>query len=517
MAEASRTLQSLKNVSAIWVGQFVSILCTFAVRMVFVRYLSQDYLGLETLFANVLTILSLAELGVAAAIVFSLYEPLATEDHEAVKSIMRLFKRAYTIIGIVIAVVGCILAPHIELFIGETPDIPYLHVYFLFFVANSSVSYFFSYKASLITADQKNYIVSLIRYGFQILLCIAQALVLILTSNYFLFLTCMLIATLGQNICYSIAANKMYPYLREKDIQPIDPDVLNAIKRNVSGMVIHKTSSIVNAPVNGVVLSVFSNLSTVAIYGNYLLVMNTLGKLVDQMFDAIISSIGNLNVTESKERQYEVFRTSFFVNAFIVGTFTVCYLPLVSPFIEFAFGPDYLFPFDVVVLFAIWFYFRGIRDATLSFISAYGLYWETKWKALAETIFLLCTTIPLTYFFGIRGLLIANIIVQVCISLLFEGLIMHKHGLMRGAGKYFASAILYSLVALVLCLVSAFAVSLIPDSAIVRFLIGGVICVIIGLGGYFIVFNRTREFQEVTGIAKSLFNRIFKRSEKPNA
>ena len=515
MAETSRTLQSLKNVGAIWVGQFVSILCTFAVRMVFVRYLTKDYLGLETLFSNVLSMLALAELGVASAIVFSLYEPLANDDHEAVKSIMRLFRRAYTAIGIVIAVAGCILAPNIEMFIGETPDIPYLHAYFLFFVANSSVSYFFSYKASLITADQKNYVVSLIRYGFQILLCIAQALVLVLTSNYFLFLTCMLVATLGQNICYSIVANKMYPYIREKDVKPIDPEVLGTIKRNVSGMIIHKTSSVVNAPVNGVVLSTFSNLGTVAIYGNYLLVMNTLGKIVDQMFDAIISSVGNLNVTESKDRQYEVFRTAFFVNAFIVGALAACYLPLVSPFIEFAFGPEYLFPFDVVILFAIWFYFRGIRDAALSFISAYGLYWQTRWKALAETIFLLCTTVPLTYFFGIRGLLVANIIVQVCISLLFEGLIMHKHGLLRGAGKYFASAAMYSIVALALCLITSFVVSQIPGDPLLRFLIGGVLCVIIGFGGYALVFHRTRECHEIVGIAKSLGNRLigkFRRS-----
>lgn len=512
MAEVSRTLQSLKNIGAIWIGQVVSILCTFAVRMVFVRYLSQDYLGLETLFSNVLSILALAELGVASAIVFSLYEPLAKDDHEAVKSIMRLFRRAYTVIGIVIAIAGCALAPHIEMFIGEAPDIPYLHAYFLFFVANSSVSYFFSYKASLITADQKNYVVSLIRYGFQVLLCIAQMLVLVFTQNYFLFLTCMLVATLGQNICFSAVANKMYPYIREKDIQPIDPDVLGTIKRNVSGMIIHKTSSVVNAPVNGVVLSAFSNLATLAIYGNYLLVMNTLGKIVDQMFDAIVSSVGNLNVTESKDRQYEVFRTSFFVNAMIVGALTACYLPLVSPFIEFAFGPEYLFPFDIVILYAIWFYFRGIRDAALSFVSAYGLYWQTKWKALAETIFLLCTTIPLTYFFGIRGLLVANIIVQVCVSLLFEGLIMHKHGLMRGAGKYFASAAVYSFFALVLCIVCTFIVSLIPGSPVIRFLLGGVVCVIIGFGGYFLAFHRTRECHEVVGIARSLFGRLFKKN-----
>lgn len=133
----SRTIASLKNVSVIWLGQLVSVLCTFITRMVFVRYLSQDYLGLETLFSNVLSILALAELGIGSAIVFSLYRPLAEVDREAIKSIMRLFGRCYNVIGVVIAILGCIIAPNITLFISDTPDIPHLSLYFLFFVGNT--------------------------------------------------------------------------------------------------------------------------------------------------------------------------------------------------------------------------------------------------------------------------------------------------------------------------------------------------------------------------------------------
>lgn len=504
----SRVLHSIKNVFTIWLGQMVSVLCTFAVRMVFVRYLSQDYLGLETLFSNVLSILALAELGVGSAIVYSLYEPLAKNDVESIKSLMRLFKRAYIAIGLAIALMGCLLVPHIELFINDAPDIPGLRVYFLFFVFNSAISYFFSYKGALITADQKNYIVALIRYAFQILLSVLQIIALITTGSYLLFLSCMLLSTLLQNIVISVTANRMYPILIEKNIQPINRDVLARIKKNVAGLVVHKASSVVNAPVNGVILSSMTNLSTLAVYGNYLLVVNALAKIVDQMFDAIVSSIGNLSVTESSDRQYEVFRTAQFVNAYLFGALSVCLLPLVNPFVEMAFGESYLFPFHVPILFTVLFFIRGIRDAALSFISAYGLYWQTRIKALVEVVTLTVLSVLLTYRFGIEGLLVANICVQLFISLVVEAVILHKHGLNRSARPYFFNCLQYGMVTVFLSIVSCALVSLIPGSAPMRFLVGGVVSVVVGFGGFAVVFRNAAEFSDVRRIAASLLTSL---------
>ncbi len=174
---------SMRNVAVAWLGQALSVLMSFVARGVFAHLLSSDYLGLESLFANVLTILSLAELGVGSAIVFSLYKPLAENDTAQVKALMRLFKRAYIVIGVSVAVVGCALTPFVDVIIKDVPDIPLIKLYFLMFVANTSVSYFFSYKGSLIAADQKKYIVSLVQYSFQILMCIAQVAVLLATHN----------------------------------------------------------------------------------------------------------------------------------------------------------------------------------------------------------------------------------------------------------------------------------------------------------------------------------------------
>ena len=143
---SSRVANSLKNVFAAWGGQALYALASFVVRAVFVATLAQEFVGLETLFASLLTILTLADLGVGSAIVFALYEPLATDNKEVVKSLMRLFKRAYIVIGIVIIALGIILAPNVRLLLGaDAPDIPLLEVYFFCFVLNTGISYFFSY------------------------------------------------------------------------------------------------------------------------------------------------------------------------------------------------------------------------------------------------------------------------------------------------------------------------------------------------------------------------------------
>lgn len=510
----SRTLHSAKNVMAIWVGQVVSLLSTFVVRMVFARYLSQDYLGLETLFSNVLSMLALAELGVGSAIVFSLYKPLAEGDTEALKSIMRLFRRAYCSIGVAIAVIGCILTPNITLFIHDAPDIPYLEFYFLFFVANSSVSYFFSYKGLLITADQKNYIVALVRYAFQVALCVCQIVVLMLTRNYVLFLSFMLVSTLGQNIVISLIADRMYPFLRAKDISPIPSDIAGQIKQNVAGMMVHKVSSVVNAPVNTIIVSTILGLGPVALYGNYLLIINSLSKIVDKMFDAVVASVGNMSITETAERQYEVFRSAHFVNAFLYGALTVCLLPLVSPFVEMSFGSDYVFPFHIAVLFAVWFFVRGMRDAVLTYISAYGLYWHTKNKAIAETVVLILSVSVLTKLFGVEGLLVANILVQVCISLIVEAVKLFKYGLKRSPLPYFGRFLLYGAVTAGLTVASCVAVSLIPLHGLAHFLVGGVVSALIGFGGFVLLFGRTEEFGSIWRMAGSIFSQVRKKFSK---
>ena len=506
---SSRVANSIRNVFAAWGGQAISAVASFVVRMVFVDCLAAEYVGLETLFASVLTILSLADLGIGSAIVFSLYDPLAKGDKELTKSLMRLFKRCYIAIGSIIIIVGLLVAPHISVIVGpDAPDIPYLELYFFCFVLNTGVSYFFSYKGSLIMADQKNYIVYIIQYAFQILMSIAQIAVLLITGNYLLFLACMIASTVLQNIVIVYKANKMYPYLKEKDVQPVNKEVLTAIKKNVLGLIMHKVAGVASTPVSNLVITGFVGLAATSLYGNYLLIVNALSRIVEKVFDSIIASVGNLGVTESEDRQHEVFRATFFVNAFVYALACGGALCAFNPFITIWLGPEWCFPPYIVICVVLLFYAKGMRCAGMAFTSAYGLYWYTKWKAVLEAISLPVLSIILVKPFGIAGVMLAGVISSVFISTIYEAWAVYAHGFHGKLRTFVWSYLQYTAVTFASVGVAFVLCEMLPLGGVLAFFVKGFIGVAIPFAAYAALYHKSAEWKEIAGIIHRVMEKV---------
>ena len=512
MAE-SRVVNSVRNVFAAWGGQAVSAVLSFVVRAVFVATLAREYVGLETLFASLLTILSLTDLGVGSAITFALYDPLAHDDKTTVKSLMRLFKRAYIIIGCVIIAIGAILAPNVSVLVGsDAPDIPFLELYFFCFVLNSGVSYFFSYKGALITADQKSYIVYLITYGAQAVMACVQIAVLFITKNYLIFLICMVTSTLVQNILIARKCNRMYPYILEKDVEPLDKGLFNSIVKNVVGLFMHKVAGAASTPACNLIITLFVGLSTTSLYGNYLLVVNAMDRILARVFDSIIASVGNLGASESEERQYEVFQTTFFINALVYGAVAGGMLCAFNPFIEvLTQSADWCFAWPMVALIVFLFYVKGMRSAGLTFTSAYGLYWKTKWKAVLEAVSLPGFALLLVQPLGMAGVLIGAAISSLCISTVYEAWAVYRHGFHRSLRNYIVRFVLYVVITCAACAAAFFVSSLIPLPALPAFFVRGVIGVAVPVAVLIAIFGRRREAQEAFSVARSVIGRVASR------
>ena len=119
MQSNSRIENTIRNTLFGIGGQLLSQLMAFVYRTVFIHYLSTSFLGVQGLFSNILSLLSLAELGVGNALTFSLYKPLAQKDTNKVRSLMGYYARAYRMIAIVVAVIGVSLTPFLDFFIKE--------------------------------------------------------------------------------------------------------------------------------------------------------------------------------------------------------------------------------------------------------------------------------------------------------------------------------------------------------------------------------------------------------------
>ena len=219
----SRTQRSAQNVLVGLGGQAIEMVLKFVGRTIFIYCLSAEYLGVNGLFGEILTMLSLAELGIGGAIGFALYKPLAEDDKEKIASLMHLYGKAYKIIGFVVALVGLLMMPFLNVIITKQPSIKEnLYVIYLVYLFNTASTYFFSYRSALLTAAQRNYIVLGINYAVTIMQSIIQITFLLITHNYMAYLMIQTVGVFVNNIVVSWWAKKDYPYIVKRNVKPLN-------------------------------------------------------------------------------------------------------------------------------------------------------------------------------------------------------------------------------------------------------------------------------------------------------
>lgn len=504
----SRTNNSIKNMKYAIVGQGIGLLISFVSRMIFVRSLSAEYLGLNGLFTNILSILSLAELGVGAAINYSLYKPLAEKEIYKIKALMGLYKKAYYSIGIIIAVVGTALVPFLGYLIKDMPDVPHIELIYLLFVINSSISYFFSYKRSLIIADQKRYITTIYRYGFYFLLNIAQIIVLVLTKNYFFYLILQIINTFLENIFVSKKADQIYPFLNDKGSTKLDKKEKSTIIKNVKAMVYHKVGGVAVAGTDNILTSMFVGIKEVGIYSNYQLIINGLNTVYGLAFQSITASIGNLGASEAKEKSIFIFNCINLLGFWIYGFSSICLMILINPFINLWLGKEYLFPMSLVLIIVVNFYLTGMRKSVLTFKDAFGLFWYDRYKPLLEAGINLVGSIILAQYFGVSGIFIGTIISTVTTCFWIEPYVLFKYGFEDSCTVYFKKYGFYTMIMTISGLITWAITGLFSDYSLSNFIGKLIVCLIVPNSLFLIAFWRTKEFKYFLNIIKNILSRI---------
>ena len=291
--------------------QATSVIVNFVLRKVFVATLGEEYLGLNGLFSDILSMLSLAELGFGTSIIFSLYKPVAEENTEKIKSLMRLYRNIYTAVGLFVLIAGTSLAPRLDLFVKEMPDIAHIRLIYLLNVFNTAVSYFFVYKASLLFADQKKYVELIINTAVKTVCAVLQIAVLLTLRNYLVYLALMIFGTVVQNLLISHQTDKRYPYLKDKNIRPLEKEDKDTIRTNVGAMAFHKFGSVVIFSTDSILTAKLVSVAAVGLYSNYMLIRKAVLMVIETMFHGITSGMGNLNAAESNEKNTKPFVISF--------------------------------------------------------------------------------------------------------------------------------------------------------------------------------------------------------------
>ncbi|MBR7928202.1 transporter [Aerococcaceae bacterium zg-ZUI334] len=438
MTKKTRTQKAFYNSVSPLILFTMKLIMQFVNRTLFIKYLGIYYLGLNGVFSNVLGMLSLAELGFGISIIYALYKPIAENKKEKVLAYMNLYSKAYKFIAIIIFLIGIVVYPFLPTILQTTSlNFEETCIYFLFLI-NSIVGYLlFSYKRGLLIANQENYIVSWLEFVLYFLITICQWLVMIFTQNY--------IFVLILTICYSISSNLLIAFVANKrySLVNIVPDALtqeekNSLKKNVLGNILGKISGFVVFSTDNILISTFISVTTVGLYSNYTIITTSFATLINQIMVSQTASVGNLIHTSSSDKVYEVFKRYHFINFAISYIVSILIFVLINPFITIWLGDEYLFKQEVVAILSIYFFMHNYRNAGFIVRDAYGLYWESRYKPIAEAVSNLVFSLLFLVVFkwGISGILLGTICSNLLTNTWYEPYIIFKYGLKMTIKEY---------------------------------------------------------------------------------
>lgn len=507
----SRVKNTIRNTAVGFVAQLVVILLNFINRTIFIHYLGAEYLGLSGLFSNILSMLSLAELGIGVAISFSLYKPLKEDDIRKTKALMNFYQLAYKIIGIVILILGLCLIPFLDYLIKDKPDIPHFVLIYVLFLTNTVVSYFFTYKRSLLSADQKEYLNSINRTLFSIIQCIGQFLVLLLTRNYLLYLIVVIICTLGSNIMISYQCNKIYPYLKDNQ-EKLTKEETKSLMKYVAAQMSHKVGGIVvNGTDNILTTSLVSGgLVIIGLYSNYLLLINTIKSIITMFFTSVTASVGNLNAENDTEKSKEVFNKMFFLNMCFYGITSSCIFNLANDFIRLWLGKKFLLSTGIVLVIVLNYYVTGMRQTCQIYNTTLGLFWNDRFKPWIEAIINLVSSIALIHFFGFMGVLLGTLISTITTSFWVEPYILYKHGFGMKLMDYFIRYGQYTAITFLITAGSFYMTKFIVVNSFFMWIVKAIIVGGISAGIVFLFFHSKPEFIGLEKIVKNILYKLKK-------
>lgn len=512
MKERSRTEYSLINILTGFVGYGINTVLGFICRIVFVRCLSADYLGVSGLFSNILTMLSLAELGISSAIIYALYKPIAEKNEKRITSLMHFYAKAYRIIGTVVAIVGLIMLPFLDVIIREPPAIKEnIYLIYLMYLANTVISYFFSYRGSLLTAMQRNYIVIGYNYIITIVQSVVQMIFLLVTHEYLIYLIIQMVGGVVYNVWISHKACKDYPYIKSKDYTALSKEETRYLLKDVKALAIYKVTGVLVNNTDNIVITYFSGLISVGRASNYLLFSNTLNSLIQQTFNALTGSVGNLNATATEERRYSFFKSLNLANFWLYGWGAIGIALVSGDLVKWFYGADYVMSFEIPLILAINFYMIGMQQAVYTFKNTLGLFKYGQYILIFTSAINLGLDIVLGIKWGIFGIYLATAIARLLTNTWYEPYAVYKHGLHQNPILYLSRYIGYLIVLAISGMASLTVCSLCNFGIVANVFVKLIICSAIPNVVFVIAFWRTEEFQYLFDFLKRFMRKLLKR------
>ncbi len=492
-----RTKKSFKNMTIAIISNIITIIIGFVIQTIFIKTLGTDYLGVDKLFSNIISMLSIVDLGIGSAIIYNMYAPVENDDKEKIKSLMSFYKKAYNIIIALVAVIGFSFIPFLGFIVHDANIGENITIIYILVLLDMIASYVLAYKKSILYADQKNYYVIISRICYLIVMnSLLISCVLLTTRNYYLYLIIKIVMRLLENVVMSIIVDKKYSYLKDKDCEELDKDTKEDIYTKIKGLLFHKVGTFLVLGTDNIIISAFLGVAQVGYYSNYRMVIFSVLETINQGFSAITSSIGNLLVSKNKNKSFGVYKKIDFFNFWVSSFCTISIFVIIESFINLWIGEEFILAKLVLISLTINFYLSSVRAPMNSFKEAAGIFHEDRFIPLIESFVNVVASIVLLQFFGLAGVFMGTILSGLVLHFYSYPKYVYKKLFNRSYISYFRQFFKKFIIMLVTLILTYFVASLFKfDNKLIQVGINIIICLIVPNVIYLVIFARKEEFK----------------------
>ncbi len=460
MSKETRTSKSIKNAQIALLFYLLNLILQFYSRKIFLEYLGSEVLGLNTTAQNLINFLNLAELGIGAAVSYSLYKPLLENNKSVINDIISIQGWLYRRIAYIVIGAGIILMFFFPSIFSKT-NLPLWYTYgsFISLSVAALLGYFVNYNQIILSADQKEYKITQCTQITKTIKVILQIVAIYYLNNGYLWW--MIIEVLMSIItAYTIdyTVKKTYPWLKTqiskgKILQQEYPEISTKTKQ----IFFHKFATFVLTQTSPLVIYAFSSLTLVAIYGNYMLIITGVTLLTNALLNSIAAGIGNLVAEGNKEHIKSVFWEVFTLKFWIASIICFGIYILGDSFISLWVGKEYLLP-PQAFLILIFTAFINLSRTADTFIFAYGMF-QDIWAPIVEATLNLGLSIILGYYYGITGILIGVLISLIILVCIWKPYFLYRWGFKNSFTEYACKYIQLSSIVIICILVSKYIIN----------------------------------------------------------
>ena len=503
MSDNVRIDNSKRNMIYGFFCQALVILFSFINRQIFIRLLGEEYLGINGLFANILTLLSLTEMGLGSTLLFFLYKPIRERDYIRLQSLLFFCKRLFHLVALCVFIIGIVIVPLLPYIMDVSIEFDKIELYYILYLANSVLSYFSVNKSMVIEAHQKNYVINLYKTICQIIQNVGQIILLLIFRNYFMYLLMQMGCTILYNASITYTAYKMYPHIFKSEVKKLGQKDKKSIWEMLQATFVYKIGVILMNNTDNILISTIVTTAAVGYYSNYKMVETVVSQFIGVLIKAITASLGDLNAEDNKEHSLRTFRMLVFIFHILIAFCSICMLFCINNFIFLWIGKSYLLDKDVVFSIVFCFYVSNIITPVWVYRETMGLYRETKYLMLIASGINLILSVALGRILGLSGIVMATGLARILTTVWYEPRILFKKRLHGNVNTYYIQQVRH-VVQTLLCGTITYAVTRYIPVSFLGLLCRVFITFIVVMVVFILLNRKTKEY----GYAKKMVKEI---------